>query len=503
MAIEKYFENPDVIFDPVPSYVGIWLFGTNNLVKNSKKENGENLFQKYYQNNVTDKLKGYFKYWDYLRFPVGFMSAANDNMIGRRLSISKIDFFVGITQFLTSNVDKYGMSEEEYNDYIQELTTNIQKDNETLNNIYADALKRKAERLKTLLDDEFNSPYFDVANKDYGDYKLVRGDKVNFTKYIESTYELTISLEKGLRILGDFLDNNLDSKLMFDCFDPDQFYLLFAVIIYEYNLMVEKEGGSLDSTYNYLYNYFETIKKVIQDDPKYNPTILYEWKDGKKEKLSRRNLEQKYNELLERHPEVKPVTLPDFEDSEKYKDINLMEKLRSIYEGGTELNWEFLPSGQKIKTSDDIETKNSNNESVNKEELKEKSIEETNIRVKVLEKSGYIGRPIRGLNSFSGYYAFVYPNGKVILEKFWDDEDKLEPSIHNATYVMSIDNFIEMSKISKLDLIEYMKLFPEEGMKRFYHSSIETWQKNIFNEINGTNRVEEVLDFFKKLQKEK
>jgi len=131
---------------------------------------------------------------------------------------------------------------------------------------------------------------------------------------------------------------------------------------------------------------------------------------------------------------------------------------------------------------------------------KSKLIEEVNMRIDILENSGYIISPIMGLDTFSGYYAFVYPNGKVILEKFWENAETQNPAVESATYVMTIDNFVELSKMPKLALIEYIKSFPEVGVRRIFHTSINNWQRNLFNEINGSYRFEDAIDFINNLK---
>ena len=122
------------------------------------------------------------------------------------------------------------------------------------------------------------------------------------------------------------------------------------------------------------------------------------------------------------------------------------------------------------------------------------------MRISILENSGYMGTPVKGLDTFSGYFAFIYPNGKVILEKFWEDEECLKPAVGYATYVMQIDNFIELSKKSKIELIEYIKTIPEIGVKRIFHTSINNWQRNLNNEIEGTYRLEDAIEFINGLK---
>ena len=501
MAIEKYLQNPEIVFDPSPSYLGLWFFKNDNLIRNSKKQNEVNLFQDYYLKTIYNPLKEYFKRLDNLKFSIGFISSANDNLYGRHLNANKMDFFLCLTRFLNSHIDRYGLNNEEFNNYLNSLTKHITDDSEVLNNIYSEALSKKEKKLKTLVDNEFTSEYFEAAMQDYEDYKLFSTNHISFTSFIKNTYELTKDLKNGLKTLGDFFEQDIDYQKLYECFDPDTFYLLFATIIYEFNIMSEKETNELDNSWTYLHDYFEAVKKLSKEDKRYNPSILYIWNNGKKEKISRWELQIRYEELFKRHPEIKSFELPTLDNPDDYKDIALIEKLKSIYSGEAKLNWEFLPAGEKIKQKDN-KIKQDNNEEKDKKNNKEDIIEEINMRIQILENSGYIGTPIKGLNTFSGYYAFIYPNGKVILEKFWNNEDNLTPAVYNATYVMNIDNFIEMSKIPKVDLIEYMKTLPEIGVKRIFHTSINNWQRNLYQEINGSYRLEDAIDFISSLKTE-
>jgi len=131
---------------------------------------------------------------------------------------------------------------------------------------------------------------------------------------------------------------------------------------------------------------------------------------------------------------------------------------------------------------------------------REITVDDVNERIEILENSGYLGTPGKGLNTFSNYYAFVYANGKVILERFWKD-DEMKPALNEATYVLSIDNFKEMSKLSKTNLIEYIKLLPNKDVKRFYHTATDPnypnreWKLKLHKEIVGTYRIEDAINF--------
>lgn len=498
MAIGKFLEpygGVNAIFDPVPSYSGDWIFTLENLFKNAKSENGINLFQTFYEKTYAKPLEAIFKTPRILDFRVGMISKPNENNIGRCLRYSKVDFFVELTNYLNMHIDTDNMSPEEKNNYFRSLISNIKKDNDTLNQVYAEALKAKMRKLKDVLENEINSEYYEIAMRDYEHYK----DKMNFHAFINTFLNITSQFHYGMLRLGDFFDKNIDYHELAKCFDDDTFYLLFAKIIYEFNLIREQESGYLDNSYGYLMLYQKAISELIKEDKKYNPKILFTLSSGKKKKISRWDFQIEWQSLLEKHPEAQSIKLPIIESGNeiKYKDIGLMQKISKLYQEEARVNWQFLPKGEGIKRGS-IERRQES--SSDKDKTLELVIKETNMRIAILENSGFIGTPVRGLDTFTGYFAFIYPNGKVILEKFWENEEKTIPTQNCATYVMNIDNFIELSKLSKTILIEYMKTLPEIGVKRIFHTSINNWQRNLYQEINGTYRLEDAIDFINSLR---
>lgn len=498
MNIEEFFKSHNyssVIFDPVPSYSGDWIFTIDNLIRCSKKEEGVNLFQEFYKKTYCEPLKKIFKTERILDLKVGMISTPNEDNIGRCLKYSKIDFFYEMTIYLNQHIDRHGKTKDEHYEYLDSLLIHLKDDNDILNMAYVEALNEKLKKLKDVLDKEINSEYFEDAMKDYAYYK----NSMDFTTFINKAYNVTKDFHNGMMNLGNFFDNKVDYTKIYECFDPDIFYLMFAKIIYEFSLIREKETGKLDNSYGYLHYYNNAVGEVSKSEKKYDPKIKFILPSGKRIRYSRYQFQQEFKELMNRHPEAKSITLPnlDNDNNNKYKDIELIEKLSEIYSEETKVNWEFLPEGEKIKQSVIIgKRENSNIIKKDKEEL----VNETNMRINILENSGFIGRPVKGLNTFSGYYAFIYPNGKVILEKFWENEEHMTPSIGCATYVMDIDNFVEMSKLSRLNLIEYIKTLPEVGVKRIFHTSVNNWHRNLSDEIEGSYRLEDAIEFINGLK---
>lgn len=500
MAIEKFIgsESASIIFDPIPSYGGSWSFELENLEKNALKENGKNLFNEFMKKNFSDPMMAIFNDQRVAHIPMVFISKPKENLVGRTLRFSKMDFYAFLCALLNMNLDIYGQTKEENMNHLQEVVNKLKISNDEINIAFSECFKEKLLKIEDLMAKEINSEYFDAAMQDYGPYKKL----ISFTAYLKNLHELCTNIQTGILKLGDFFDQDLDYNALYSCFSPDIFYLLFAKIIYEVNINKEKESNHLDSNYGYLYNYSEYLKLAVKENKKYDPKVLYTLPSGKKIRYSRWQFQEDLQSLLKRHPEAKAIKLPTLQgdNDEKYKDIGLMEKIMLIYSDETKVNWQFLPEGTRItKYTGDVKI-NSNRKSGTKD--LETLMAEVNMRIEILENSGYIGTPIQGLDTFNGYYAFIYPNGTVILEKFWEDENKLKPAVNEATYVMNIDNFLEMSKISKLNLIEYIRTLPNVGVKRIFHTSINNWQKNLYKEINGSYRLEDAISFIASLKSE-
>lgn len=478
--IEKHFgkNNPaSVVFDPIPSYSGDWFFTIDNLKRNV---NSVNLWDDFYRKTYQEPLEKIFKTSSVLDFKVGMINKPNANNIGRCLQYNKMDFFVELINLLNQNIDNYGLDENERKNRIDALINHIKDTNENLNIYFSEAFKEKMKKLKDVIDKEFNSDYFEVAMQDYAPFK----SKISFTDYIKSLYEMASIYQMGLLRLGDFFDRNIDFNELYSLFEPDIFYLLFAKIIFETNIESEKNDNKLQNNYRYLGYYKAVLSEVIKEDNNYNRKIVFYLNDGSEIRYSVWEFINDYELLKERHPEIKDIKLPklDESDKDKYKDIKLMDKLSMLHSGDVKVNWNFLNQDESIKKG------NANTD----------LIHQVNMRINILENSGFIGKPLKGLNTFMGYYAFIYPNGLVIIEKFWEDIEGINPSLNSGTYIICIDDFIELSKKSGISIVEYMKTLT--NVKRIFHTSINNWQRNLYDTINGKYRLEDAINFINSMQ---
>ena len=447
--IEKYFNQVSLvnnIFDPIPSYANLWYFSLDNIINNCNKEKWE----EFYKNSYKNKISKLFNNEYIFDIEVGMISKPNNDNMGRCLRYNRYDFFIGIISYLNDEIDIYDLSEEEKNKRIEELIKNIGDTSENRNIYFSEMLKEKKRRLKDVLDKEFNSEYFEASMKDYNVYKRV----ISFSKYIEKYYKVISEFQMGVLRLGDFFETNIDINKFSEIMDLDKLCLLFAKIIYDIN----KE--ELNDNFRYLCFYKNVLDKILNDNKKYNVTIIYINEVGRKVKYSVKNFIKEFKELEEKHKEIKNYKLPEeVDNNESYKDISLMEKIKELHK---QHNWVFLNKNERIKKGRD---------------------KEFNLRINILENSGFIIRPLVNKNN----YAFIYENELVIIENFNETE-------HHATYIMNIDDFIKLSKEENIDIKEIVKN-KEIKVKRIFHTNINNWQRNLFDEINGTYLLEDALNF--------
>lgn len=100
--------------------------------------------------------------------------------------------------------------------------------------------------------------------------------------------------------------------------------------------------------------------------------------------------------------------------------------------------------------------------------------------------------------TFNGYRGYVYPNGKVIFEKFYRSTKNGPKAAYNESIiVMDLADFIEMAPQSKTELMNLIRSQQAKSVQRIYHTS--GWQKRVMAVIQKDileydfNVIEELL----------
>ena len=189
-----------------------------------------------------------------------------------------------------------------------------------------------------------------------------------------------------------------------------------------------------------------------------------------------------YIDILIANPELKVINynrqeFADFtpEEVEEYMELELKD---------ARANWIFLEKGQEEKRV--AEAINNGIKSIKDKTKRTKKIAELKslyIKKKELFEGTFNYRTVEGKNTFDGYLAYIYPNGKVILERFFEKrkDGKEVIATDQAIYVMNIAEFYSLTNLSKTTIIR------DKLCKRYIHKG--AWENKIKAEINDNGNL--------------
>ena len=296
---------------------------------------------------------------------------------------------------------------------------------------------------------------------------------------------ITNILANSDKILNYIHSNPIDFSSL-DSADTENLELYFAYC----NL---KQASDCDAEYkqDYLYyvsNYFKEHKDYMTSDI----SIVVGASDGKATRsgtlinvnydisegttITPQILYEMYRKILIENPNLKII---DFSHLD-FTGMNLDEvsHFMNEYLKDLQVNWELLPPDDK-KFEENIinhikeSSKNLSNET--KEQHEKRLLELFMEKKKLYDATNPVFR-IMGKNTFNGYIGYVYPNGRVVLDKFYDKQTDSMLADGHAVYAMNIEEFYELSKLSKSELIK------SKLCKRYIHKG--DWIKKVLeNEI--------------------
>ena len=204
-------------------------------------------------------------------------------------------------------------------------------------------------------------------------------------------------------------------------------------------------------------------------------------------------LYERYKKFLKNHPNIKIVDFSRIDFTGK----NLKEAETFLYHYLSDLqaNWEIIPD---IDVEYEREIINRSLRARQKTEEEKKYHEEVLLDLLVEKKELYERATpffrIKGKNTFDGYIGFIYSNGKVILDKFFDNEKSGKIAEYKAIYIMNIEDFYRLSQFPRRILMRDPKV------KRYYHNG--SWQDRIISEAySELDQVEKIGEELKSLVK--
>lgn len=332
-------------------------------------------------------------------------------------------------------------------------------------------LKDKLEEQKGLLKgygfDKKNVNITDFIAKEYRDYK-----RIVDTNSILKIFEFINSYE-------------IDLNKFEDVIDEDKLKLIFAVFYYNSLVIFEDNKAEFLS---YLYYYFkENLGKINNDITVYTPIS----KDGTEEMveddISNATLYKMYKQYLLDHPEAKIL----FETRESFIGKSLEDVKKYILESTNdfEVYWDIL-GGSTESVYQEVKSQYERNLANNSDENKIAKLQ-NDMRILEEKKAFFDSNEpylkIKGEKQFDGYVAYIYSNGIVALEKFYENKSQNKPATA-AVYIMEIEDFLEFSELSRKEIRE------EKLCDRITHH--RGWQDKLSSVIN----TEPTVDSLERIQ---
>lgn len=509
MNIENLVGNIESIFNPKVTYDGFFSISSNIISKASKYKKNINLVQEYlYKKYYCFIYQNFELFSKSSNIPIFFSSGSN-NGYGRQL-IPIVDIFIKDYvealfyykfdfDFLKKDKNDKGIIYNEIKRFLKEKKKNINAilsgkmligDDKDLLKAY---MEMKEPLRKQLQKKDFNNS--SIKEKIF--YEILKKNDEELMIYILTELK---SYSTSVSLYYDSIVKEMNKPLVLsdlnDLVDYNILYLRLAKVyinVIKNNLKEKKEPSTVVL---FLYKYYNALKTLKTYSYTIDASdILF---DGeKKKKYSTSDFIRDFESIVLpiNDPEIRYYQIMEKDDSTDYRDINnVNKKIEYLKEVDNycvlAAEWDFVPKGQLLESREKNVSKSCRTSSKVVLKTREERLEKVQKRQQFLDNTPYIYKA-QGKNKFDGYVAYLYSNGFVIFEKFYENQKTKLPAKTNATYVMTIDNFVEMSKLNKLEIIAYIKDGNTDVMRKLHTSS---WETNILNIINSIFYNEQLVE---------
>ena len=163
--------------------------------------------------------------------------------------------------------------------------------------------------------------------------------------------------------------------------------------------------------------------------------------------------------------------------------IRIENLKRRISDNSNVVEWILVPEGKDYKRVRRVERKHEEKPFIfNYEEVQR--LKNIGAKKKTFyEATPYIAKAV-GLRRYRGYVAYIYANGKVILDREYN-EDNPKTAVENAAYIIEARDFEELSKKEKPELIRDPK-----AQRKYHTKNFESKLTEII-ENQGTKKEQE------------
>ena len=495
---------PREIFDSRTFYDGVWSISgfprnanDDMLAINAKKENGKNLYMEFLKKIYFEPLSDLCQITR-ISFFHPDLSFGDNPKTGKRDLFFSVPVFA--SQLLHTIMDNV-------NEEFMLMLDNIKSDEDIINFI-RDKVRIDMRKYLNVKNNGRNSEYYQQVYQSYLDFLGTFSKHIGFDEFLTKRAQGESNLLMGLRDYKRIFEKKIDRDALIDCFDYDKLCLIMAKTNLAECLNIERQTGKVYNIAHYLQLYSIAIGEMKKINPNYQCIIQYPDSKGKLCSYSSEDLLKEYNALLVRHPEFS-FTFVDYKAcKEQLKKLGFDDKFVDSFDPSTEqgrkiltvlvdkergkevsADWTFIPRGVNDNYSEMPDEQNSTspgihypNQHLSDDEVIRRMLESRQL----LLNSGWIYR-VYGIEKFEGYEGFIYPNGNVIFEKFYENIETKEVARSSATYIMNIYNFIDLSKLSKPEIIHLINSSNNPGVKRVYHvKDMNRWKVKIIGYVTGS-----------------
>lgn len=507
--------NPEELFHPSLFYDGEWILGgdftldsikNDYLLLNAKKINGKNAYQQYLDNTYYRPLASLLGSASLAKtfFP---KIALTVDSSGQKREVH-FDLVVFLYQHLLGIEDYQGACER-FGNYV----TQIDNKQDWISFI-KEELKADRKKFYDVRNNGMKSSYYGNFYQTYLEYIRSSKEMMSLPAFLDARINGITKLLVASRYYLNFFSKEIPTETLLEAFDYNKFCLVAARSALDCCRDTEKIKHSVNNAVGYVRNYLDAVEQLRESNPQYDCSIII---DSSNKKTTIDELRKECEALLSRHPEfsfyetnteqietllrkegLSDESIQDFDISVRSNQELLSNLLRKFHED-RELaaEWEFIPKG--TVSSSEVFSRGEGLFSGTSSLSDDEKIRRMLIGREYLENSDYAFK-IYGINKFKGYVGYIYSNKNVIFEKYYEDVNAKKVASQSATYVMTLDNFVELSKLSKTEIIRIIKTYKSANIRRIYHRrDMDKWKSQIDQVTSGMDYNDAVMAYIDSL----
>ena len=475
------FEEYDII-NPLLTFDGDYLLGEHNLantkynpkkdimVLNSKlDEKGNNKYLDFYTRKILfnfddPRFEGIIERYFY---PLMYNKMDDDGK-GRHIEFNNMFTLMNLIEDKNVLLDKIHNPIEGIDACIEYYKDLRHKLKDVLNNgsssEYYDEIKFRYDSINEELNEHGLRAYLDTI------------------KNIIFIYRCLIDIEKNP------VKVTLDDLLKM--YDKDQLILIYcrSIIFNQKSIMNKKD--QIDASFVIVSQIVQTIESLKLYD--YNPKIkVYNNQTRKVEDYSFKDMLKEHKRLAERYGDRYKAGQIDMDKLEKMNLVRNNENFEKFVEILSEEEQRIINTEFDILAKGEGESHvRGLNSGAPLTQRKVVDNDEILYRKLIFKNTEYVCQ-IVGRDKFNGYIGFIYENGLVVFEKFYEDDGA--PARDNATYIMNRTNFIDFIQLTKPEIMEYIRETDNPNIVRKYHT--KNWADNLAEVINSKEKDTESILF--------